>query len=165
MDIKSKFQKESIIKINVLKIDNKKLSKSLIEQLHEQNPFDEDYNFIADVAFGYVKLGIDKVLIYSNNEKLFKFNINFIEKISSLNSEMKYNSAMYRTDISQLIRKKIKSNRQNTIDKNALMYNERKYEDKTIKEVLNDKEFQIFNLLTTNAGIFVEELNNHQIYI
>lgn len=57
MNIKEIFAEQSTIQITVMKVDGKKLTKSLIEQMPHTFPFDKQYNFIGEKIFGYAKTG------------------------------------------------------------------------------------------------------------
>ena len=57
MDYKNIFADQSTIQINVMKIDGKRLTKSLIDQMPHTFPFDKQYNFIGEKIFGYAKTG------------------------------------------------------------------------------------------------------------
>ncbi|GEM_PF-1254842 len=57
MTNKNIFADQSTIQINVMKVDGKKLTKSLIDQIPGGFPFDAQYNFTGDKIFGFAKTG------------------------------------------------------------------------------------------------------------
>ncbi|MDO6739454.1 hypothetical protein [Wenyingzhuangia sp. 2_MG-2023] len=76
MNIDKIFTKETTIKITVVKIENKKMTKSIFNQLHIYSPFDKLYNIKNNVkVLGYIN---DKTIwvIWSNEESLFKYELN-----------------------------------------------------------------------------------------
>ncbi|MGK4568199.1 hypothetical protein [Flavobacterium sp. 3HN19-14] len=76
MNIEQLFTEEATIKISVLKIDNKKISKSVFNQLHIRSPFDKLYNLKENVKFfGYIN-DKERWIIWSNGEFLSKYEIN-----------------------------------------------------------------------------------------
>lgn len=76
MDTEKLFEKKTTVDVNVLKVDNKKMTKGIFNQLHWNSPFDKLYNLKANVKLlGYVN---DKSnwLIWTNGEDLYKYEIN-----------------------------------------------------------------------------------------
>lgn len=69
------FEKETMIKISIVKIDNKKLTKGIFNQINRKSPFDELYNLEQNVKFlGYVN-DKSKCLIWIDGELLYKYEI------------------------------------------------------------------------------------------
>jgi hypothetical protein len=70
------FTKEITVRLCVVKIENKKLTKSIFNQLNIISPFDKLYNLKDNVKIlGYIK---DKTrwVIWSNGQSLFKYELN-----------------------------------------------------------------------------------------
>jgi len=75
MNTEKLFEKEATIKISVVKIDNKKLTKGVFNQINWKSPFDRLYNLKENVKFlGYVN-DKSKWLVWSNGEFLYKYKI------------------------------------------------------------------------------------------
>lgn len=73
MNIDKLFTKETTVKISVVKIDNKKLTKSIFNQLNKVSPFDSNYNLKENVKFfGYIN---DKTtwIIWGDDEFIYKY--------------------------------------------------------------------------------------------
>ncbi|WP_136468997.1 hypothetical protein [Flagellimonas onchidii] len=75
MDFGKIFTNETTIKISVVKLDNKKMTKGIFNQLHISSPFDKLYNLKEEVQIlGYVNEK-DKWVIWSNKQRLYKYEI------------------------------------------------------------------------------------------
>lgn len=75
MHIERLFEKEATIKISVVKIENKKLTKGIFNQINWQSPFDKFYNLKENVKFlGYVNDNF-KCLVWTNGDSLYKYRI------------------------------------------------------------------------------------------
>lgn len=69
------FTKVTSIKLSVVKIENKKLTKSILNQLNRKSPFDRLYNLKENVKFlGYVN-DKTKCLLWSNEDFIYKYDI------------------------------------------------------------------------------------------
>jgi hypothetical protein len=69
------FAKETSIKLSVVKIENKKLTKGIFNQLNRKSPFDKLYNLKENVKFlGYVN-DKTKCLLWSNKDFIYKYDI------------------------------------------------------------------------------------------
>jgi hypothetical protein len=85
MNIEKLFTKETTIKINIVKIDNKKITKSVFNQINRSSPFDQLYNLKENIKFlGYIN-DKTKWIIWTNNEFLFKYEIKEIYQMSRIN--------------------------------------------------------------------------------
>ena len=58
MDYKKLFAEQSTIQINVMKVDGKRLTKSLMDQIAIDFPFDLEYLFTGEKVFGYVAMDV-----------------------------------------------------------------------------------------------------------
>lgn len=69
------FIKATSIKLSVVKIENKKLTKSILNQLNRKSPFDKLYNLKENVKFlGYVN-DKTKCLLWCNEDLIYKYDI------------------------------------------------------------------------------------------
>lgn len=170
MEIKDKFSEQSSIKISVLTIDGKRLTKSMFDQLETKNPFNAEFSFKADKVFGYVnvknesKQGLNKVIIFEQSGKLFKYNTFplFMISISSLKSRYKNLESYLRYDnlFQGNIDGALKSEYTDIYHKN---FEEPDF--KMLEEVLNDEGKSMVLRAMMNAGAFMTELDKHQILI
>ena len=169
MNLQDKFAEHCTIKINVVTIDGKRLTKSMFDQLEERDPFNFEYSFKSDKIFGYVnvknesKQGYNKVIIFEKNGKLYKYNTLpvYIVSISSLQSRYK-NLEKYLDYINLF---------QGNID-GALkaeytdVHNNYKSPDfEILEDVLNEDGKAIVLRTMMNAGAFMTEVEKHQILI
>ncbi|HCA06807.1 hypothetical protein [Chryseobacterium sp.] len=174
MDIKSLFVDQSTIKINIMKVDSKKLTKTLIDQFSLQFPFDDNYVFTGDKIFGYVKMDkkilskpprIDKFLgIAERKGKLIKFSFDQILEVSRLNLD----SLVFRDDSSKFFSlvKQLETpiqekflNEHGHFDKYIIPY------ELTFKELFTEEALIKIDIILKNAKEFAGELFEHQIYI
>ncbi|HAE66501.1 hypothetical protein [Sphingobacterium multivorum] len=64
------------ITINQVSIGNKKLTKTIFNQIEFRDPFDENIDFIGDSIIGYVKDKDSRFLLWVKEGKLRKTNLN-----------------------------------------------------------------------------------------
>lgn len=84
MNMSKIFTKDTFIKVSVVKLDGRKLTKSIFNQLHTISPFDRLYNLKNDVkVLGYIN---DKTIwiIWSNQENLYKYDLQNIYPLVQL---------------------------------------------------------------------------------
>jgi len=75
MSVENLFKKETVVKISVVKIDNKKLTKGVFNQINQKSPFDKLYDLRENVNFlGYVNDN-GKWVVWTNDESLYKYKI------------------------------------------------------------------------------------------
>jgi hypothetical protein len=68
MDIENLFTKETTVKISVVTIDKKKLTKSILNQIKSSDPFDDFYNLKPGVKFiGYVRDEFNTVIFVKDD--------------------------------------------------------------------------------------------------
>mgnify|MGYP000881306201 CR=1 FL=1 len=85
MNVEKLFTKQTTIKISVVTIDNKKLSKSIVNQLNVSSPFDKLYNLKENAKFlGYIN-DKSKWIIWTNDEFIFKYELKLIYPIARIN--------------------------------------------------------------------------------
>lgn len=99
MEIKDLFTVETTIKVSVVKLDNKKLTSLIFNQLNISSPFDDAFNLKEDVKIlGYVnsKVNIkykdhhienEKWLIWSRNDRLYKYKLIRLHPFLKMNIE------------------------------------------------------------------------------
>lgn len=85
------FSDKSSIKITVMNIDGKKLTKSLLNQLPNHFLFDDQFNFTGDKIFGCVYIGAKTkdtigsyVIVGEVNGKIVKFGDYRLAKVAQL---------------------------------------------------------------------------------
>jgi hypothetical protein len=85
MNIEKLFSKEVTVKISVLTIENKKITKSIFNQLNYSLPFDNLFNLKSNVKFlGYINDKL-KYVIWTNNEFIYKCELKEFYPIARLN--------------------------------------------------------------------------------
>ncbi|EKT3967372.1 hypothetical protein NTJ12_002460 [Flavobacterium psychrophilum] len=85
MNIENLFSKEVTVKISIVNIENKKLTKSIFNQLNISLPFDSLFNLKQNVKFlGYIN-DKGKWIIWSNNEYIYKCELKNIYPMARLN--------------------------------------------------------------------------------
>ena len=170
MDLLDKFVEQSTIKINVLTVDGKRLTKSIFDQLETKNPFNAEFTFKAEKIFGYVniknesKVGFNKVIIFEDGGKLYKYNTLplYILSVSSLESRYKNLEPYLRYDnlFQGNIEGALKPQYTDIYDRN---YSEPDHEK--LADVFNEVGRTIILRALMNAGGFMMELDRHQILI
>lgn len=154
-----------------MKVDSKKLTKTLIDQFSLQFPFDDNYVFTGDKIFGYVKM--DKKYyshlpefwgIAERKGKLIKFSFDQILEVSRLNLD----SLVFRDDSSKFFSlvKQFQApiqdkflNEHGHLDKYIIPY------ELTFKELFTEEALIKIDMILKNAKEFAKELFEHQIYI
>lgn len=75
MNIQELFTKETTIKVSVVTLDGKKMTKSIFNQLHHVKPFDNLYNIIEGVKFlGYINEK-ERFVIFTLNNKIYYYRL------------------------------------------------------------------------------------------
>ena len=81
MNLDKLFTKESTIKISVISINDKKITKSIFNQLNIKNPFDKHINLLENVLFlGYIN-DKTKWIIWKDNDFLYKYELKHLLQI------------------------------------------------------------------------------------
>lgn len=159
--MKDFFTTETTVKINVATIDGKKITKSIFNQINSKSPFNFDkekgYIFEGEKILGYV---FDKEywLLWIEENKVFKTNLNRIFKIANLSSSSYFSSV---TDLF-----------------NPLLYFGSEYLKENFKEfddyyiaqqknsdVLVDSALEKLKKYVLNAREWKTEILNHQIFL
>ncbi|WP_407517791.1 hypothetical protein [Elizabethkingia anophelis] len=171
MELESVFAKESTVKINVITLENRKLTKSLLEQIDYKFPFTRKYELVCDKIFGYVKLsnsdrskGFKRIVIGEMNGKLFKFPTSRLEQLSSIEQNDKVVLSQNILDINTILEypENFINDTQYLTD-GKIDYNE--IGELTYNDLFNDQGLvKIFGVILY-VNEFLEELGEHQIYI
>lgn len=73
MSIEKLFKKNTTINISVVKLENKKLTKGVFNQINRKSPFDKLYELKENVSFlGYVN-DANKWVIWTDDKSLYKY--------------------------------------------------------------------------------------------
>lgn len=167
MEIKDIIVQDFNLNIKVIEINNKKLTKSLFDQLPEKFPFISNGEFIGDKIFGFIKIKSGKqtndFLMFVKENKVYKSDLTFLKNMSKLSLYSKYHENQIFTDFI-FCKKRI----EDFINENHLEYD-------TFKEFysMNYKTMEIFNENGKNiiedakksASKFLNQINDLQIFI
>lgn len=179
MDYKNIFADQSTIQINVMKIDGRRLTKSIMDQLSMDFPFDQNYLFTGEKVFGYVAMDVVvsknpiKIVPYWGvaqvEGKLVRFNADKIKKIASINLNIPLNYSSDESLVLEIFRRlrlqdkdiyKAKYiNEYDQYDEYSINNND------TFNSILNDIAFDKLLFVIRNANSFMSELREHQIII
>ena len=172
MDYKELFADQSTIKVTVMTIDGKKLTKSLVDQLPTHFPFDKLYNFNGQKIFGFVKLGKASpsnpraeninFVIFEKGGKIFKFSIDRLFEMTKYRKETSINNFSIRA-LNDLL------------GDDSEYYSEGQKEytklqrsfgiDHTIEDVLTPVGLEKFSEIINNTKKLYLEIYDHQIFI
>lgn len=172
MDYKNIFADQSTIQINVMKVDGKRLTKSIIEQIPMVNPFDKEYNFTGDKVFGFVKLELKDPInptqtiklwgIAQYKDKLIKFSYSDLITVGNLKLDDRV-SGSPRSRIFKLFDRK-----ENPIQEKYLG-EEGEYfsvpHELQFKDFFTEVAVKKAEVIINNAKEFSAKLRDHQIYI
>ncbi|AQW97447.1 hypothetical protein M2T70_12965 [Elizabethkingia anophelis] len=171
MKLENIFTKESTVKINVITLENRKLTKSLLEQIDYKFPFSRKYELICDKIFGYVKIsnsdnskGFIRIVIGEMNGKLFKFPTSRLEQLCSIGQYDKVILSQNILDINTILEypENFINDTQYLTD-GKINYNE--IGEVTYNDLFNDEGLaKIFGTIL-DVNEFLEELGEHQVYI
>ena len=159
--MKDFFTTETTVKINVATIDGKKITKSIFNQINSKSPFNFDkekgYIFEGEKILGYV---FDKEywLLWIEENKVFKTNLNRIFKIANLSSSSYFSSV---TDL---------FNPLSYFGSEYLKENFKEFDDYYIaqqknSDVLVDSALEKLKKYVLNAREWKTEILNHQIFL
>ncbi|HFK5563113.1 TPA: hypothetical protein ACGZ9C_002774 [Elizabethkingia anophelis] len=171
MELENIFVKESTVKINVITLENRKLTKSLLEQIDYKFPFSRKYELVCDKIFGYVKIsnsespkGFKRIVIGEMNEKLFKFPTSRLEQLSSIQQYDKVILSQNILNINDILEypENFVNDTQYLTD-GKINYNE--IGELTYNDLFNDEGLAKIFGTTLYVKEFLEELGEHQIYI
>lgn len=179
MDYKNIFADQSTIQINVMKIDGRRLTKSIMDQISMDFPFDQNYLFTGEKVFGYVAMDVVvsknpiKIVPYWGvaqvEGKLVRFNADKIKKIASINLNTPLIHSSDESLVLQIFRRLRLQDKDIYKAKYINEYDQ--YDeylinnDDTFKSILNDIAFDKLLFVIRNANSFTTELREHQIII
>lgn len=156
MIIDKLFEKEVTVKVSVVKIDNKKLTKSIFNQLHYSSPFDSLFNLKENVKFlGYVNDDF-RYLIWTNGEFIFKCNLNEFTKFRKIDLNKNTISDLHEVFPSEKVESLF-------LVKNEIGFNE--YQDLQITQVLGPKYQSEILDKQENVEKIIKELLKRQIFV
>ncbi|MCW3168927.1 hypothetical protein OMO38_10375 [Chryseobacterium sp. 09-1422] len=171
MSIKDKFHDQSTIKITVLKIDGKKLTKSNIEQFNEYQIFDDNYNLRYDKIFGYVKMPIrvngkfySYWMIGEKNGKIAKCSFDNYLRRSNLDLETEV-STNRKYDIARLLANVKHYIKADYLDEDGEFYEKNVPAGILYREIIKDEILTTFESNLIKLKDFINELKEHQIII
>lgn len=102
MEIEDIIVQEFNLNIKVVEINNKKLTKSLFDQLPEKFPFSSNGEFIGDKIFVFIKIKSGKqtndFLLFVKENKVYKSDLSFLKNLSKLSLNSKYHDNQFFTD-------------------------------------------------------------------
>ncbi|MDP9954788.1 hypothetical protein J2X97_000425 [Epilithonimonas hungarica] len=167
MEIKDIIIKDFDMNIKVIEINNKKLTKSLLDQLPEYFPFDSEAKFIGNNIFGYVKIKSGKqtndILLYIKNNRVYKSDLAFLKNLSQLSFLSQYYENIQLTSF--IFRgKRI----EDFISESHLEYdifNELYATTYKTMQVFNENGQKIIQETKNNASKFLAEIKDLQIFI
>ncbi len=150
------FEDQTSIKLAVVKLDGKRLTKSTIDQLNVKLPFDPLLNFTGDKIFGYVNFPKSKggwVAIAQVDGKLVKFQTLRILWTSMINENSNFDNVY--NDLSRTFK---------------LLFNEKYnklHQEETAKlsDIMEQNDLNALLEIRDKAKDFIEKLADHQIII
>lgn len=179
MDYKNIFADQSTIQINVMKVDGKRLTKSIMEQISMDFPFDLNYLFTGEKVFGFVVMDV----VMSKNPvkivpfwgvaqvegKLVRFNADKIKKVALINLNHSYHYS-YDTALVSETCKRLRLQDKDIYKLKYLDENDQFDEyainnDDSFVKVFNENVVEKLQLVIRNATSFMTELREHQIFI
>lgn len=167
MEIKDIIIQEFNLNIKVIEINQKKLTKSLFDQLPEKFPLTSSGEFIGDKIFGFIKIKNGKqtndFLLFVKENKVYKSDLTFLKHLSRLSLYSKYHENQIFTKFI-FLKKPIEE-----------FINENHLENDTFKEFysMNYRTMEIFNEngknviedAKKNASEFLNQIKDLQIFI
>ncbi|MGF7028263.1 hypothetical protein [Sphingobacterium multivorum] len=135
------------ITINQMSIGNKKLTKTIFNQIEEENYFTRSLDFKGDAIIGYINDRNNRYLLWSKNGKLRKTNITLYYKLERDPSYAELNRVEW------------------FLKKVGIKYSVDQSDryDIKIHHVLENT--QLYSELVDKADSFLQELTDKQIYL
>ncbi|MEP6614232.1 MAG: hypothetical protein ABJA76_20150 [Mucilaginibacter sp.] len=136
------------VEIKTINLKNKKLTKSIFNQIEIRTCFDENLDFIGDRFFGYIRDKDKRYLLWSDNGKLRKTCLSDYS-LPKIDAEYKFTF----NDIEWVLRKC------------NIAY--RSYDDERgrLKIELENEALTKYNSLIDNVRAFMSEVWNYQLFI
>lgn len=167
MEFKDLIIKDFNLNIKIVEVNNKKLSKSLLDQLPEHFPFNSNAEFIGDKIFGYIKIKNGKqsinYLLFVKENKVYKSDLTFLKNIAQINLLSKYFENQTITNFIFFRKRK-----EDFIDDNHLdcdSFNELYAMNYKTTEVFNENGKSLINDTKKNASSFLIQIKDLQIFI
>lgn len=161
MNKESIFHPQSEIRISVLKIDNKKLTKSLLDQIDREWPFDDQLNLTADKVFGFVKIkkpdapSMRHIVVAEKDGRLLKFDAEKLYSLARMTKQTQY------TFLDNNYSKLLKSLFGDDVIKNDYSI---EFSVMSIGDLPEDQQSMIFSVVEKVRN-FLIELDDHHIFI
>lgn len=157
MEIEEIFADKSSIQITVMKVGNKSLSKSLINQFRTALPFDDNLDFIGDCMFGFVKFKkqadkpIPLIIIAQLDGEPIKFSWDLLHKLSYISEESHWGTMNQKA--SNFIKTAIGTEKYNLIE-----YKCKEMFYKDISELMDGKDLENLFKLRDKAKLYLDEI-------
>lgn len=162
MDFKDIFTKETTITVQIMKVDGRKLTASLVQQFRRRSPFDNLYNFIGKHIYGYVTIKIDKefgkMIIGQDEEGFIKFPEKNLRAISHITENSNWHQVKSILNLRAILN-----------DDDVLSrYSEKEYypnEKQPLSDFTSKEEQSKIFEIRDKVAVFLKELDKHQILI
>ena len=89
------------VSIQVITIDNKRMTKSIFNQIQKENCFDRNYYFLGNDILGYVFDKDQKWLLWVKHSELRKYSLKNIEQLSKVECKKDNNEFYVETEYSR----------------------------------------------------------------
>lgn len=157
------FSETSTVTVQIMKLDGKKITASLISQLDHRWPFDLFYNFTGNLIFGYVKMKVasDRIgmmVIAKENDRLVKFNTIRLKEIANIDEKTSWANILY------LLNLKVILNDETIRDRRTQKEYSEDEQEPMLDFIDNNEKIKIFEV-RDRVRSFLSELSNHQIFI
>lgn len=172
MDYKKLFTDQSTIKVSVMTVDGKKLTKSLVEQLPYHFPFDKHFNFQGQKIFGHVKVGKAtsnnpraeniRFVIFEKDEKLYKFAIDRLHSMSTYGEKTSLDDFSTRA-LKELLGDNVEYYKSE--ESNSFNWRRNFDGDATIEDFLSPVGLEKFTTIKSNVKSLYLEILDHQIFV
>lgn len=155
------FAKNSTVSIQVMKVDGRKVTASMIAQFVYYWPFDPYCNFIGDEIYGFAKLkmtdGWHEIVIAKYNGKLVKFSASRLKDIAKLNDNSSWSELLRILNLKEIFE-----------DENVRMRKSVKGYDSEDEQMINfmdaSEKQKIFEI-RERVRLLLKELADHHIII
>lgn len=161
------FQDQSTIQINVMKVNGRKLTKSLIDQFKSEWPFDPLMNFTGEKIFGYVKLktegrkALDRIIIAQKDGKLVRYSWDKAREISHITGKSKLSDL--NNNASSTMRALFGDEEYRKLIQHG--YHNEYQQLYQMEDVLDEGAMKMLIEIADKAKNFLQELEEHQILI
>ena len=167
MEFKDLIIKDFNLNIKIVEVNNKKLSKSLFDQLPEYFPFNSNAEFIGDKIFGYIKIKNGKqsinFLLFVKENKVYKSDLTFLKNLSQVNLLSNYHENQIITNFIFFRKQKEDFVYDNHLDSDS--FNELYVMNYKTTQVFNENGRSLINDAKKNASNFLIQIKDLQIFI